>query len=221
MTTGDPSAGTGEATSSSVRVVSLVALVAVVVASALGVWARVAAGQGGDAEELVLAFGIAPGPLPPALPAAIDGALVVGARELPSVPPGAGGCFPAGEGATVTAVPEAVLVLEELDGGDRLRTCILQPGGAAMGTETGGPMSGLLGSSCCSPEGYGFSEALVAAPEGTSWALQDRGGWWVAYPVSGPRAHVMWEHGQGGVPAITPVLFLDDAGEVIDEAAGA
>lgn len=223
---GSPDAPPSRA-SSALLAVGIVAAVALVAAGSLAVWARAGAAGAGRPGAVELAFGIEPGPLPPALPPEAAGLVVIGARALPAPPPGAPRCDldPAGGSPTVLALPEAVLVLQEFGDGGRLRTCTLQPGSASISDQGGGDRV-VLGSSCCTPEGFGMTESLVEAPQGARWALQDRGGWWVAYPVDGPRVHLLWVHPPERNPVLGPagggagqVLFLDADGALIGETA--
>lgn len=207
--------------------VALIAAVAVVVAGALVTWARAAA-DGQTDGAVTLAFGIEPGPLPPSLPPQVGGELVVGGRALPGVPPQAGGC---GFGdlaedsgpARVVAVPEFVLVAEEVAGSGSVRSCVLAPGVSSSSESSAGGATGRpIGGGCCTPEGYGWNEAFVDPPAGARWALQDRGGWWVAYPVTGPTVHIVWTYAGSGDPFAsqgisTPVVFVDEGGDVVGE----
>lgn len=210
-----------------VRAVLLVTGVAVVVAGALAAWARLAGRPADDDGPPPLAFGIEQGAAPPALPPEAEGQLVVAARTLEAVPPQSGGCgLEGGLGGAVraervVALPEAVLVLQEVGDPPRTRTCVLLQDFGSSASEHSGSTTGVLGSGCCTREGFAWTEAAVAVPDGAAWALQDRGGWFVAYPVVDDRVHVLWTHSSGGDPfangarVATPFTFLDAAGEVV------
>jgi hypothetical protein len=79
------------------------------------------------------------------------------------------------------------------------------------------------GTSCCDRNGLATANATVQGPDGAAWALQERGGWWLAHPLGEHRvAALSWKFREGrfgGGPApMTHVLYLDEAGEMIDEA---
>jgi hypothetical protein len=125
-------------------------------------------------------------------------------------------------------VPDADIDDREID---RFRvTChaTWERGGWTGGSGSSGPAFGDIpdlgtgGATCCDGDGLSTGQTVVQAPEGAAWVLQERGGWWLAYPLDERRiASVTWKFREGrfggGMPA-THVLYLDEVGEVIDEA---
>jgi hypothetical protein len=100
-------------------------------------------------------------------------------------------------------------------------------GGWSGGSGSSGPAFGDVpdvgtgGATCCDANGLSTGQTVVQAPDGAAWVLQERGGWWLAYPLDERRiASVTWKYREGrfggGMPA-THVLYLDEVGEVIDE----
>jgi hypothetical protein len=84
------------------------------------------------------------------------------------------------------------------------------------------PELGGGGSTCCDRNGLATGQTAVRAPDGAAWAVQERGGWWLAYPLDEHGvAALTWKYREGrfggGIPP-THVLYLDEAGETIDEA---
>lgn len=85
--------------------------------------------------------------------------------------------------------------------------------------------TGGMGSSCCDEHGFATAEAAVRVPDGAAWVVQERGGWWLAYPVSEQRSiPVTWKFrdgrmgmGMGGGGTSTHVVFVDEDGEQFDE----
>jgi hypothetical protein len=114
---------------------------------------------------------------------------------------------------------------------DRFRvTChaTWERGGWSGGSGSSGPAFGdvpevgMGGATCCDADGLSTGQTVVQAPDGAAWVLQERGGWWLAYPLDERRiASLTWKYREGrfggGMPA-THVLYLDEGGEVIDEA---
>ena len=81
---------------------------------------------------------------------------------------------------------------------------------------------GVGGYSCCDDNGLATATGAVKVPEGATWGLQDRNGWYLAYPVGKQRTlTVMWKFREdrfgAGVPPQTSITFVDNDGEVIEE----
>lgn len=204
-----------------------------------------------EAVPEVLAGGIELGELPDPVADAFDGP-VVAARILDEAPPGADCDFLRHDFAedpeveTVLITPDGAHVsllgtmanvgLPGAEGApQRMRaTCtalwerdqwIDHGGGMAPADQ---PMGGASGSSCCDQDGLGTAEATVVVPEGAQWAVQDRGGYHLAYPASHSKVlPITWRfHGMrdgfgggfgGGMASAARVTFVDDQGEVISE----
>jgi hypothetical protein len=102
-------------------------------------------------------------------------------------------------------------------------TAINRGGGGFEEVFPGGGGGRFVSSSCCDRQGLTTASAAIAVPPGSSWALQDRGGWFLAYDVAGLEfVGVSWKYqesrfGRGGSPQ-SRVTFLDDDGVVIEEA---
>ncbi|HVM00008.1 MAG TPA: hypothetical protein VM324_12015 [Egibacteraceae bacterium] len=231
--------------------------IAVLVTAGVVAWARLGSGpttrgaaELSPLEEQVpteLAGGVELGDVPDAVADAFD-APVVGARLLDEAPPGATCDFlhhdfdeePELESVLVT--PELMRVSmigtssiwEPERAPTRMRaTCTVRWEGGAWIGDGGGlspadeQMSGLSGSSCCDARGLGTAEALVVAPDGAAWAVQERGGYHLAYPVADSGlVPVSWRFrptrgafgGFGGdMASATRVAFVDGKGEVIGE----
>lgn len=77
------------------------------------------------------------------------------------------------------------------------------------------------GFSCCDAEGFGLASTSVQGPSGATWALQERGAYWLAYPVEDGQALPLTlrtrESGFGGGRSSTHLLWVDDEGTVFDE----
>ena len=79
------------------------------------------------------------------------------------------------------------------------------------------------GYSCCDENGLATASADVEVLDGAAWALQDRGGWYVAYPLEDRTSlTVTWKFreqrfGPGGPPQ-SAITFLDGNGEILGEA---
>ena len=75
---------------------------------------------------------------------------------------------------------------------------------------------------CCDENGLATASSSVKVPPGATWGLQDRNGWYLAYPVDQQQSlTVSWtfrenRFGPGGPPQ-TSITFVDDTGEVIEE----
>lgn len=75
---------------------------------------------------------------------------------------------------------------------------------------------------CCDENGLASASGSVAVPDGATWALQERNGWYLAYPVSGTgRITVTWKYREqqfgGEVPPQSAVTFVDDSGAIVGE----
>ncbi len=116
---------------------------------------------------------------------------------------------------------------------DKLRLfCTASDHDGAWITEGGGvePYSGEGGGgsigggySCCDENGLATASGSVAVPEEATWALQDRNGWYLAYPVEDTQTlAVTWKFQEQrfgpGVPPQSTITFTDDEGTIIDEA---
>lgn len=203
----------------------------------------------GEEVPVELAGGIELGEVPDPVAAAFDGPVV--AARLLDEPPADLGCdflmADLGDDAeveTVLATPDVVHVSvigtaagfgpPGADGGQLVRSsCTMHWAGGHWGGGGGGmsavdqPVDGMTGSSCCDENGLGTAEAAVTAPEGAQWAVQARGGYHLAYPVSDSRVvPVSWPFraqqgafgaGDGMQVTASTVTFVDDDGEVIGE----
>ncbi len=183
----------------------------------------------------LLADGGRPGDVPLTVPPEVQGP-VIGVRNAAQLPANVVACDVPELGDDVKAegvrvTPEVVLldVVTDPPGvGTQRLVCITWRQGSAWSTvttvsldERGGTIP--FGYFCCSEGGRGVAGAVVQAPEGTRWVLQERPGWWLAYPVGEHLAvPVLWSFQQSRFGAVsTPVshvLYLDDEGEVLDEA---
>jgi hypothetical protein len=78
------------------------------------------------------------------------------------------------------------------------------------------------GSFCCDENGLGTATEVAEAPEGADWALQERGGWYLAYPVDKDRQVLLtWKYreqnmGPGGPPTTT-VMWVGGDGTIVGE----
>jgi hypothetical protein len=107
-------------------------------------------------------------------------------------------------------------------------TCVLRDRGGRWFSDGGssGPADdrfGGMGTSvlCCDEQGFALATTELHPLDGAAWVLQDRGAYWLAYPVAGAdRLTLTWRFREGGfgrAGATTYVRWLDDAGGVIDE----
>lgn len=84
------------------------------------------------------------------------------------------------------------------------------------------PRPGGFGSTCCDAQGLGTATGSVSVVDGATWVVQDRAGWYLAYPADGAETiTVTWKYrennfGPGGPPQ-SRVTFVDDAGENLGE----
>jgi hypothetical protein len=226
---------------STIAAVGTMTAIALVAASAFVILTRLApVGQRPAASQVeqppaLLADGGRPGDVPVTVPPEVQGP-VIGVRNAAQLPDNALACDVPELGDDVKAegvrvTPEVVLldVVTDPPGvGTQRLVCITWRQGSAWSTVTtvsldehGGTIP--FGYFCCSEGGRGVAGAVVQAPEGTRWVLQERPGWWLAYPVGEHLAvPVLWsfQHSRfGAVSApVSHVLYLDDEGEVLDEA---
>lgn len=123
--------------------------------------------------------------------------------------------------------PEAVPDPPVDDAPRAVDQCSWTPSGGGW-TSTGG-MSGMLddhmgdmgiGSSCCEG-GFGTASSTLVPPDGSAWALQDRGGYWLAYEVADLElVTVSWRFRSGPFGngrSSSRVLWLDAEGTVLAE----
>lgn len=84
---------------------------------------------------------------------------------------------------------------------------------AADATATLGPPEPI----CCREDGLALGTKEVLVPEGTVWLVQDRGPYWLAYPVDDSAlAHPVWPvDGGAGDPPQT--VYLDGQGHALDQ----
>lgn len=81
-------------------------------------------------------------------------------------------------------------------------------------------LAGPLASACCLAKDTALSGTEAAAPPGSAWAAQDRGEYWLVYPVhSNGYLHLMWPVGQGEEAQAPRTIYLDEQGERIEEEA--
>ncbi|MGH8930456.1 MAG: hypothetical protein ACRDZO_07430 [Egibacteraceae bacterium] len=226
--------------SSAVAAVGTMVAIALVAASVFVVTARlVPAGQAPPERAVeqpptTLADGGEPGEVPATLPDQVQGT-VVGVRT--SAGPDAPSCdftmlgagdVPTVQGITVTPEVALLEVVTDPPGvGTQRLACVSWRQGGAWSTVTSMTLdedSGTIsnGYFCCTEEGRGVAGAVVQVPEGTRWVLQERAGWWLAYPVGEHLAvPVVWDFREsrfGGTTPASHVLYLDGEGEVLDEA---
>ena len=114
-------------------------------------------------------------------------------------------------------------------------TCSAQPDGDGWMSQGGGmevvfegePESeDFAGSSssysCCDEQGLATASGSVEVPDDAAWALQDRSGWYLAYPTADrPRLVLTWKFREsrfgGGGPPQSPVTFVDADGVIVGE----
>ena len=174
---------------------------------------------------------------------AVDGP-VLGAAVLDAVPDGLAGCGRDMAGEIVWDTPprpETVLLTTdalhvslvgtstnfmmpapERAAGEPQRwrlECMSQAPGTGNSGSTLGPADegGGTWSTCCDEAGLGVAVARTSAPDHAAWALQDRGGWWLAYPVRDGSVTVTWATRDG--TGSSWVLFVDADGLVLEETA--
>lgn len=83
--------------------------------------------------------------------------------------------------------------------------------------------TGIREMSCCDAAGMTTGTAILMAPPEAAWAVQDRGSWYLAYPIAEEHRRVTVTarfreggFGPGGPPAMH-VTYVDKAGEVIGD----
>lgn len=202
-----------------------------------------------DDVPVSLAGGVEPGAVPDAVVAAVD-LPVVGARQLEELPDdSAADCRQHGEfdeeptleyavatpeGIAASLVGPSSMMGVDIGGGGadppllRLR-CTVEFSddrwhGASSSSGPAGDEVVPSGSSfsCCDARGFATASATIATNPDASWALQDRGSWYLAYPLSDRGwTEVTWtfrenRFGQGRPPS-SNVLFVDDTGAVVGE----
>lgn len=70
---------------------------------------------------------------------------------------------------------------------------------------------------CCREDGLALLGGEVQAPEGAAWAVQDRGAYWLAFPVdTSGLAHPVWPVREGD-PAPPPTVYVDESGNRLTE----
>lgn len=76
---------------------------------------------------------------------------------------------------------------------------------------------------CCRDDGLALAGAEVQAPQGARWLVQDRGPYWLAYPVDDSGlVHPVWPAGDGDENEPPPTVYLDQGGQrLTDEPAEA
>lgn len=76
--------------------------------------------------------------------------------------------------------------------------------------------------SCCDEQGLATASGSVEVPDGAEWAVQDRSGWYLAYPTGDRQRLVLtWKYREGafggGGPPQSRVTFLDADGAIVGE----
>lgn len=201
-----------------------------------------------EAAPTTLATGVAPGPVPERLPPEVDGP-VVGVAALDALPAGLSDdqCG-AGEVAwdaapalsDVVVTPELVGFTFTGEGQMQFAgpgqptdqrvsvSCFVWQDGANLGSGSTGAVpedqAGQFGGfgTCCTSDGRSIAARTTTAPAGAEWALQERNGWWLAYPVPDSEAvQLSWTYREGrfgnGQPPSSHVLFVDGDGRILDD----
>lgn len=90
-----------------------------------------------------------------------------------------------------------------------------------VGVEHGDEFMSGGGFGCCDENGLATASGAVPVPEGAAWGLQERSGWYLAYPVDKLSSlTVTWkyrENGNGGPPQ-SRVTFVAEDGGIVEEA---
>lgn len=75
------------------------------------------------------------------------------------------------------------------------------------------------GMTCCDARGLATAYGDVRVPGEATWAVQDRGDYWLALPTMGrPTVPVTWKFREGPfASSATHVMFVDDDGVLVDE----
>lgn len=69
---------------------------------------------------------------------------------------------------------------------------------------------------CCRPDDLALLGGEIQAPEGAAWAVQDRGPYWLAFPVdTSGLVHPVWPV-VGGDPAPPTTVYVDEAGNRLE-----
>lgn len=112
------------------------------------------------------------------------------------------------------APPEQFFCSMTFDGGWRISSAGSMPeqghDDVGVGTST----------SCCDERGVGTASTMARVPPEAAWALQERDGFWVAYPAGGQDVLPMtWRFrpNPGGRTGATHVLWLDAGGDTLHE----
>jgi hypothetical protein len=123
-------------------------------------------------------------------------------------------------GTDAAAEPEPLLWRESCTfarSGDRW----VAQGSSAGPVEDFDMMGMSSGYSCCDEDGLATASAQLLPPGGATWALQERGAYWLAYPVvEGVGLQISWrfrESGFGPRVSSTHILWIDDEGLVLDD----
>lgn len=95
-------------------------------------------------------------------------------------------------------------------------------GGGGTAPEPGAPGTSQGAGSMCCPNGRGHAHADVSVTGDVAWLLQDRGPYWLAYPVEGlDLVTVEWPYAQSamnsGGPPSSRIRVVDADGEVMAE----
>lgn len=89
------------------------------------------------------------------------------------------------------------------------------------GDEGSDEMSG-TSYSCCDSDGLATASGTVKVPAEAQWAVQDRHGWYLAYPTTGRKQLLLtWRFRENrfgdGSPPQSPVTFVDADGVIVGE----
>ena len=90
-----------------------------------------------------------------------------------------------------------------------------------FGDEGPGEMNG-TSYSCCDSNGLATASGTVEVPDDADWAVQDRNGWYLAYPTTDRNQLLLtWKFRENrfgnGSPPQSPVTFVDADGVIIGE----
>lgn len=77
--------------------------------------------------------------------------------------------------------------------------------------------AGVMDPACCREDGSAVAGAELDVPEGAAWSAQDRGAYWLAYPVKDGLVQPVWVVRDGG--GEPPLVHVDAAGARIGEPA--
>lgn len=76
--------------------------------------------------------------------------------------------------------------------------------------------AGPMDPACCRADGSAVGGAELETPEGAVWAAQDRGAYWLAYPIQDGLVQPVWLVGEEG--ATPEIVYVDAAGARIGQA---